>query len=90
MAGTRDRIVHEYFGINYDIVRTVAVDELPAFLDQIDAIRATERFPIGSAADTVTHVCWGMDHAVWNNRRHGADTVYLYDSAGVLVDSYNY
>ena len=41
MAGTRDRIVHEYFGINYDIVWTVAIDELPALLDQIDAIRAT-------------------------------------------------
>ena len=36
MAGLRDRLVHEYFGINYEIVWTVARDELPPILIQID------------------------------------------------------
>ena len=43
MAGTRDRIVHEYFGINYDIVWTVARDELSSLLPRIDALRAATK-----------------------------------------------
>ena len=42
MAGMRDRIVHEYFGVNYDIVWTVARDELPSLLPQIVAILGSE------------------------------------------------
>lgn len=42
MAGMRDRIVHEYFGVNYDIVWTVARDELPALFPQIAAILGSE------------------------------------------------
>jgi len=38
MAGIRDKIVHEYFGINYDVVWTVAQEELPSLLSQIEAI----------------------------------------------------
>jgi len=42
MAGLRDKIVHDYFGINYDIVWTVARQELPALLPQIEALLETE------------------------------------------------
>jgi uncharacterized protein with HEPN domain len=42
MAGMRDRIVHEYFGINYDIVWTVAREEIPSLLPQLDAIRRAQ------------------------------------------------
>ena len=35
MAGMRDKIVHDYFGINYDIVWTVIRQELPAILAEI-------------------------------------------------------
>jgi uncharacterized protein with HEPN domain len=36
MAGLRDKIVHEYFGINYDIVWTVAREELPVLVSEIE------------------------------------------------------
>ena len=42
MAGMRDRIVHEYFGIKYDIVWTVANQELPVLLPEIEAIRTQQ------------------------------------------------
>jgi uncharacterized protein with HEPN domain len=35
MAGMRDKIVHDYFGINYDIVWTVTRQELPTILAEI-------------------------------------------------------
>ena len=38
IAGMRDKVVHEYFGINYDIVWTVADQEMPVLLPQIGAI----------------------------------------------------
>jgi len=38
MAGLRDRLVHEYFGINSEIVWTVAENDLPPILPQIDAL----------------------------------------------------
>ena len=38
MAGMRNRIVHEYFGINYEIVWTVARQELPALLSRVTAL----------------------------------------------------
>lgn len=40
MAGMRDRVVHEYFGVNYDIVWTVARQELPQVLPQIESLLA--------------------------------------------------
>jgi uncharacterized protein with HEPN domain len=36
MAGMRDRIVHEYFGIKLDIVWVVVSQELPAVLREIE------------------------------------------------------
>ncbi len=39
MAGMRDKITHEYFGINYDIVWTVAHEQIPRLLAELEAIR---------------------------------------------------
>jgi uncharacterized protein with HEPN domain len=38
MAGMRDKVVHDYFGINYDIVWTMAIEELPALLPSLTSI----------------------------------------------------
>lgn len=35
MAGMRDKVTHEYFGINYEIVWTVARQQLPSLLPGI-------------------------------------------------------
>jgi uncharacterized protein with HEPN domain len=42
MAGMRDRIVHRYFGIDFDIVWKVAKDELPALLSRLQKIEFSE------------------------------------------------
>lgn len=41
----------------------------------------------GKGTNTATDVYWGRGRAVWNN---DGDTVYLYNSASVLVDLYSY
>ena len=38
MAGMRDKMIHHYFGISYDIVWTVASQEIPALLPKVEAI----------------------------------------------------
>jgi uncharacterized protein with HEPN domain len=38
VAGMRDKVVHDYFGINYDIVWALAKQELPAMLPSLAAI----------------------------------------------------
>lgn len=38
MAGMRDRVIHHYFGINYDIVWTVASGEIPKLAPGMTAI----------------------------------------------------
>jgi len=35
MAGTRDKLIHDYFGVNYDILWDIANNELPAILVKI-------------------------------------------------------
>jgi uncharacterized protein with HEPN domain len=40
MAGMRDKVVHDYFGINYDIVWTLAKEELPALMPSLTGIHA--------------------------------------------------
>lgn len=35
MSGIRDKVVHDYFGINYDIVWQVATRDLPGILDKL-------------------------------------------------------
>ena len=36
MAGVRDKMIHHYFGINLEIVWTIAKKEIPSLLPQIE------------------------------------------------------
>lgn len=38
LAGVRDRLIHQYFGVNFEIVWTVAKHELPELGKQIEKI----------------------------------------------------
>ena len=38
LAGVRDRLVHQYFGVNFEIVWTIARHELPELARLIDGI----------------------------------------------------
>lgn len=38
MAGVRDRLIHHYFGINFDVVWQIATVELPAVASQLGQI----------------------------------------------------
>lgn len=42
LAGVRDKLIHHYFGINYEIVWTIARKELPGLLPQIEDILRKE------------------------------------------------
>ena len=42
LAGVRDRMIHHYFGVNYEIVWTIARQDLPALLRQVEAILAED------------------------------------------------
>jgi len=42
LAGMRDKMIHHYFGINYEIVWTVAKEELPGLLPRIEDILTKE------------------------------------------------
>jgi hypothetical protein len=51
------------------------------------AAAARVKLRTGCGTNTATDVYWCQGTAIWNN---GGDTVYLYDSAWVLVDSHTY
>lgn len=38
MAGMRDRLIHGYFAVDYDIVWNVATDEAPMLKRQLESI----------------------------------------------------
>jgi uncharacterized protein with HEPN domain len=38
MAGLRDRLIHNYFGVDEEIVWKIAVDEIPQLLDRLRTI----------------------------------------------------
>ena len=38
MAGIRDRLIHDYFGVNLDIVWQVVVNDLPSLETEVKAI----------------------------------------------------
>lgn len=40
MAGARDKLIHHYFGINYEIIWTIASVEAEALKPKIEVIRA--------------------------------------------------
>jgi len=42
MAGMRDKVVHSYFGVDYDIVWDVAVNKIPELRIQIEEILRRE------------------------------------------------
>ncbi len=40
LAGVRDKMIHHYFGINYEVVWTIATNELPDLLARIEHLLA--------------------------------------------------
>ena len=42
LAGVRDKLIHHYFGISYEIVWQIVKEELPGLLPQIDDILTKE------------------------------------------------
>ena len=38
IAGMRDRVIHHYFGVDYEIVWDVAVNKVPELREQMEAI----------------------------------------------------
>lgn len=38
LAGVRDRLIHHYFGVNYDVVWSIAKDDLPVLMAEIEKI----------------------------------------------------
>jgi len=42
LAGLRDRLIHKYFGVNYEVVWTIIRDELPEISLKIDKINKVD------------------------------------------------
>ena len=42
IAGMRDRLIHHYFGVDYDIVWDVVINKLPLLKSQVDDILKSE------------------------------------------------
>lgn len=40
MAGMRDRLIHDYMGVNYSIVWDVVMNKIPELLNQIKNVTA--------------------------------------------------
>lgn len=38
IAGTRDKLIHDYFGVNIDIVWNIVKEEIPSLLSKINII----------------------------------------------------
>jgi uncharacterized protein with HEPN domain len=35
IAGTTDKLIHDYFGVNIDVVWNIAKEDLPSFVEQL-------------------------------------------------------
>lgn len=44
MAGIRDRLIHDYFGVNLDIVWDIVITELPSLRDYIGEILKNHQY----------------------------------------------
>ncbi|MET7001285.1 HepT-like ribonuclease domain-containing protein [Chitinophaga defluvii] len=44
MAGTRDKLIHDYFGVDYDIVWNIIESKLPTLKEHVDVI-LREQYP---------------------------------------------
>ncbi|ACR78957.1 DUF86 domain-containing protein [Kosmotoga olearia] len=44
IAGTRDKLIHDYFGVNFDIVWAIIKNDLPELRKQIESIKSDMRF----------------------------------------------
>lgn len=42
MAGMRDRLIHDYFGVDYDLVWNVTQDDVPTLRRQLQRILELE------------------------------------------------
>ena len=42
MAAMRDKMIHHYFGVDYDIIRDVLINKVPVLQQQISAILLSE------------------------------------------------
>ncbi len=42
LAGVRDKMIHHYFGLDYQVIWTIASDELPVLLPKVRDILARE------------------------------------------------
>jgi len=38
IAGTRDKLIHDYFGVNVDVVWGIVVNDIPAMLTELESI----------------------------------------------------
>lgn len=50
IAGMRDKVIHHYFGVDYEIIWDVVINKLPELREQIVAILA-EEMPAGTRDD---------------------------------------
>ena len=39
IAGTRDKLIHDYFGVNVDVVWGIVVNDLPKMLSELESIQ---------------------------------------------------
>ncbi|PHV63607.1 DUF86 domain-containing protein [Cyanobacterium aponinum] len=44
MAGMRDKLIHQYFGVDYDLVWNVVISQIPGLDQQIQLILSTKTY----------------------------------------------
>jgi uncharacterized protein with HEPN domain len=53
MAGVRDKLIHDYFGVNIDIVWQIVRDQLPTLAEQVAAALEGKRSRPGSHISSI-------------------------------------